>query len=273
MRSSEDNTHQILVWLDEAKRIRELEKKLSSDGGQWETYRVGNVEYDLNIDPITFSTNFGPDARIVKVDEILNEYFNLENALFTKEVLGLVFTVHELRRCEGDLIYAVSSVRPSESTRKQVRSSDPKAWNYGSYNLGSSWKQLDQYGRECSYEPIDLGQIYHAGLQVQLTFFFPKGFEPGELEQCEFELRHIDNMGNLYLKRKSLGLSTKERINPITILPLPKKEVGLVKTLEEIYSISTELEPFVALDWLTLKAKPFTDEEMEEYIKEHLTSP
>lgn len=271
VRSNEENTYKILTWLDEAKRIRAWEKSHVVDSGQWETYRIGEVEYDVNLDSITFSTDFGPDVRIVEVDEIINEYFNLEDAFFTEEVLGHIFAVHQLKKCKGDFIYAVCSIRPTAATRSLVRASGPAVWAYGGFSLGSSWKRVDKYGRGRSYEPINLGQLYHWGLQVQLVLFYAKGFEPGGPEQCEFEV-YMYTSGKLREARVAAGLPERQRFNPLAVLQLPDEQVEVGLVLDEVYSVASELEPLVAFDKLRLRSVPFTDEEMGEYIKEHPTS-
>ena len=267
VRSNPENTYRILTWLDEAKRVRGWEKMHLLDSGQWETYRIGEVEYNVELSPNVFVPDFGEDVAIVDVDTKLDEYFDLEDALFTKEELGLIFAVHELVRCEGDLIFAVSSIRPVDAWRKKVRSSDSPAWNYGSFSFGSSWKRLDKYGRGRSYQPINLAEIYQAGLQVRWTLFFPEGFEPGGVEKCELEV-YMYNHGALARKRSELGLPTRERFKPIAVLPLPKESIALAEVMDKVYSTTNEL-PFVASAMLTLKSVPFTDEEMEKYIKEY----
>ncbi len=42
--------------------------------------------------------------------------------------------------------------------------------------------------------------------------------------------------------------------------------------MDEVYSLAQILESFVAFDKLTLKSVPFTDEEMEKYIKKYPSS-
>lgn len=266
--SSPQNNYRILTWLDETNRVRGWEKIHLLDNGQWETYRIGEVEYNIVLNPKVFTPNFGEDVKIVELDNMLDLYSDLDEALFTREELGLIFAVHELVRCEGDLIFAISSIRPIDTWRKRVGSSDSAAWNYGSYHFGSAWKRFDNYGRGRSFQQVDLGEIYYAGLQVKWTLFFPQGFEPEGPEECEFEV-YLSTIGSLRDKRTKEGLPTEQRFKPMAILPLPKEQTALQQIMDATYSSLLELEPFAACDSLTLKSVPFTDEEMEEYIKEY----
>ncbi len=198
--SNPEHTLQILTWLDETKRVRGWEKMRLLDGGQWQTYRIGRVEYNMGLSEEVFTPDFGEDVEIVDIDTELDAYSDLDDALFTREELGLIFAVHQLRRCEGDLIFAVSSIRPSDTWRKKVRSMGPAVWDYGSYHFGSSWRRLDQFGRGSSYQPVDLGWIYHAGLHVRWTLFSAQGFEPEGPKECELEV-YLSTTGGLREKR------------------------------------------------------------------------
>ena len=270
IRSNPENTFRMLTWLDEAKRIRGWEKIRLLGSGQWETYCIGEVEYNVELNSEIFEPDFGEDVEIVEVDIKLDEHFDLEDALFIKEELGLIFSVHELARCDEGLIFAVSSIRPADAWRDTARAESGRlgVWHYGSFQFGSSWKRLDIYGRGLSYQPISLAEVYQADVQVKWTLFLPQGFEPGGAEKCELEV-YMYNHGALAKKRSELGLPTRERFKPIAVLPLPKESIALAEVMDEVYSTTNELEPFVASTRLTLKSVPFTDEEMEEYIKEH----
>jgi len=272
IRSNPENTYRVLTWLDEANRVRGWEKMRLLDSGRWETYRIGEVEYDVELSPQIFIPDFGEDVEIADVDTKLDEHFDLKDALFAKEELGLIFAVHELVKCDEGLIFAVSSIRPANTWRDTAQSESGRSgdWHYGSFQFGSSWKRLDNYGRGLSYQPIRLAEIYQAGLQVRWTLFFPEGFEPGGVEKCELEV-YMYNHGALAKKRSELGLPTRERFKPIAVLPLPKESIALAEVMDKVYSTTNEL-PFVASAMLTMKSVPFTDEEMEEYIKEHPNS-
>jgi hypothetical protein len=262
LRDSEGN--RILFWVDEQMRLRKFEEHVLRDG-RWEDDEYGEVKYDVAFESNIFVPDFGPNVKIVEADEMLDLYSDPNEALFTREELGLIFSVHKLVKCREGLIFAVTSVRPTDIWRRKVRSSDFAAWNYGHFSLGSSWKRLDKYGRGLSYQPIELGEIYHGGLQVKWTLFFPQGFEPEGPKECELEV-YLGTIGSLYEKRTKEGLPTNQRFKPIAVLPLPEEQTTLEQVLDDTFKSLSDLEPYAARDSLTLQSVPFTEQEMEEYI-------
>jgi hypothetical protein len=103
-------------------------------------------------------------------------------------------------------------------------------------------------------------------LQVKWTLFLPQGFEPEGPKECEFEV-YLSTTGELRKQRTKQGLTIKQRFKSMAVLPLPEEQTTLKQVLENSYSSLYELEPYAARNVLTLQSIPFTDEEMEEYIK------
>ena len=259
----------LMYWIDQERRLRRFEERVLQNG-IWKTVELNTVEYDVDLDHWVFQPDFGDDvevdvAELLDLPELLETHFSLDNAIFTKEEMGLVFTVHELKRCQDDLIFAVTSLRPTEQTLKEIKSKDPRAWNYGGYQFGSCFERNDGTGNT-SYGPIELAWIYHGGLKVTWTVFDPWGFEAGQVSQCKFEL-YLSTEGKLALKRKEAGLPNRKRFKPIVTLPLPAEKVNLENQIRKVYNIVRLLEPIVSEKHLTLKSIPFTDEEMEEEVK------
>ncbi len=274
MHSNEESTNQLRVWLDEAKRVRSVEKSHVVDSGQWETYRVAKVEYDVEINPEIFSPEFGPDVRIVEVDTVLDEYFGLDMTIFTKEALGFIFAIHELKRCEDNLIFTICSIRPTDATRKKVKSSGLAVWDYGSFSVGNAWRRLDDYGRGRSFVPTTLAHLYHAGLEVQWLLFSPQGFEPEGPKECEFEI-YISTTHKHREERTKDGLPIKQNFKSMAILGLPQEQTALQQVMDDTYSTIMELEPLVAFDRLSQKLQlvPFTDKEMDTWAQKVPMSP
>ena len=262
----------IITWLDAENHVRAWEKSRLLDDGQWETYRIGEVEYDIEAEPNTFVPDFGPDVKVVEVDTILDDYFGLDKAIVTKEALGFIFAVHQVRKCKGNVVYVVCSLRPTEQTRKEVPAylQGPAVWSFGSFHLGSSYRQRDRSSKQgSSYQPVDLSVIYHAGLQVKSTLLVPEDSWPEAIDQCELEA-YVSVVGcQLKAKRTAKGVPCEERSKPLALVPLPPEELGLDTILEEVYSTAKTLEAFVGYDKLILKSVPFTDKEMEDWIREH----
>jgi hypothetical protein len=253
-----------MFWIDQEGRFRRFEEKVL-ENGIWKTVELVKVEYDVDLDHWVFQPDFGGDVEIVDGTELLETHFALDNAIFKKEEMGLVFAVHELQRCQDDLIFAATSLRPTEETLKEIKSKDTRAKNYGDYQFGSCFERNDDTSYT-SYIPIELGWIYHGGLKVTWTVFVPKGFEPGQVSQCKFELNYLYTDGKLALKRKKAGLPDRKRFKPIATLPLPAEKANLENQISKVYDLVALLEPIVSEKHLILKSIPFTDEEMDEFV-------
>jgi hypothetical protein len=267
---SKDGTWCIVVWLDADKRVRAWEKRQLAQTGLWETYRRGTVEYDGTPEAALFQPDFGPAVRIVAVDSLLDDLFGLDKALFTKEALGFIFAVHEVKRCEGNMPYVVCSLRPTEETKRQVGYQGPAVWSYGSFTLGSSWRWVDaNQTRDRCYQPLGLAHFYHDGLEVQSAFLVPLGAWPDRVTECELEVYISTPGGELRRQRVTQGLQTEARFKPMGTVPLPDAGTSAAQVLTDVYALARKLDAFVAFDRLTLKSVPFTDAEMEEYIRRY----
>ncbi|MHC4292031.1 MAG: LolA family protein [Planctomycetota bacterium] len=258
----------LMFWVDENLRPRHFEEKVLEDD-TWKTIELVDIEYDIDIDASVFKPDFGPQVEIIdggKGGKILDDHFSLENAIFTKEEMSLIFAVHEVRKCENDLIFTVTSLRPNQELKGKYASKGITAWNYGDYQLGSSYERLGP-NKHRSYGPIQLAWFYRDGLVIRWTVFIPHGFEPGQLDKIKLELYYLYARGSWGAKRKADGLEDRIRIKPIAVLPLPDDTLTLESQLNKTYNLIKLLEPMVAEKHLQLKSIPFTDEEMEERIK------
>jgi hypothetical protein len=181
--------------------------------------------------------------------------------------MGLIFAVHELKRCQNDLIFTVTSLRPTEETRRQINDKKPAAWNYGDYQFYACYEKGDKKNTLTGYHPKVLASIYQNGLVVRWTVFIPEGFGDEIIHECKLELYYLYTCGKLAAKRKAAGLPDRKRIKPIAVLPLPEAKVELENQLSNAYDIIKSLEPVVAEKHLVLKSIPFTDKEMDEFAE------
>jgi len=264
---SKPDTTRLMCWVDGNLWPRRFEEKVL-EGNTWKTIELVEIEYDVDIDATTFKPDFGPHVEIVDEGKVLDEYFSLEKAIFTKEEMGLVFAVHEVQKCENDLIFTVTSLRPTQKTYNEVGQRAALVWDYGDYQFGSCFERLDEKDRYASYAPIELAWFYQNGLLVRWTVFIPRGFEPGQVDEIKLELYYLYANGSWAAKRRANGLEDRMRIKPIAILPLPDNVLSIESQLNKTYNLIKLLEPMNAEKHLDLKPIPFTDEEMEEAIKE-----
>lgn len=273
LQANETDTLRIVVWLDQAKRVRAWEKRRLTGDGLWEVYRRGRVEYDVVLDRGIFRADFGANVEIVEVDALLDDYFGLDQALFSTNVLGFTFAVHEVKRCEGNMPYVVCSLRPTDETKGQIEYKGPAVWNYGSFDLGSSWRQLDpNSGDGQYYERLELAHIYHNGLEVRSTLLVPLGAWPDEVGECQLEAYVSTLDSERRRHREAEGLESEANFKPIATVPLPEGEIAFTRILDDVFVAAGSLESFVAFDRLATKAMPFTDEEMDAYVREHSDS-
>jgi hypothetical protein len=82
------------------------------------------------------------------------------------------------------------------------------------------------------------------------------------------ELYYLYTCGKMQKNRMEAGLPDRNRFKPIAVLPLPDTSVNLETQLKKTYDCIKLLEPMTAEKHLQLTPVPFTDEEMEEQIKQ-----
>jgi hypothetical protein len=270
--SNPKKTWQMTSWLDDNNRVRCWEKMRLLESGQWRKYRIAKVTYDIELDSKVFLPDFGKDVEIFEVGKKMVGHFKLDEAIFIKEELGLVFAIHELVKCDAGLM-AVSSIRPADKWKHLAKTREGRIaiYNYASYQFGSNWRRIGKYGRGHSSEPISMAVLYQSDLEVQWTFFMPRGFDLQDEDKWEFEV-YLNTHGKLAEERKQAGLPVRERFKPMGSVDLPEESTSLNEILNKIYLAASELEPFTNYGKLTLKSIPFTDEEMDAYVKEHPNS-
>lgn len=113
--SSKSDVSKLTIWVDPENRLRRVVALSPAGKAQAE------LRYNVRVDPRHLDTTFGQDLRIMHGAEALAERFSLEGALLLKEVAGMIFAVHDVRRGEGGIAYIVSSVRPTDEARKEPR--------------------------------------------------------------------------------------------------------------------------------------------------------
>lgn len=264
---SKPESTRVMLWVDKNLLLRRFEEKVF-ENGLWKTVERVDIEYNGVIDDAVFSPDFGTHVVIIEESLVLDKHFSLDNVVFTKEEMGLIFAVHEIKRCQDDLIYTVTSLRPTEETKREIASRDERAWNYGDYQFGSCYEYNSENNRGTSYQPVELAWFYQNGLVIRWTAFIPHGFESGQVDQCKMELYYLYTCGKMQKNRMEAGLPDRNRFKPIAVLPLPDTSVNLETQLKKTYDCIKLLEPMTAEKHLQLTPVPFTDEEMEEQMKQ-----
>jgi hypothetical protein len=221
--------------------MRRYEEQRSVEG-KWETREEVTARYDLPIDRSRFQPPIAVETTVVNGAELLEKWLSLDKALFVKQVMGLVFAVHDIQRCDNGMILVVSSLRPAPETIKSlgpIRSETRGGAVYGGFGLSRSRKRVD--GKERYYQPINLGSAYKDGVEIRWSLLHPLGDWPKDTATCELSV-YIYALGKLAQQRRQAGEKLR-RYGPMTVLPLPDKATRLGKVIGGVYSQAVALAP------------------------------
>jgi hypothetical protein len=110
----------ILAWQNEAGKVLLVRsEQFDTAKNEWKMTREVSMTYDVEVPRDKFTPQFPASTTIVNEDRVWLDRYPLEKALATAESGGLLFGVHELKRCENGSYYVVSSVRGTAEHLKQ----------------------------------------------------------------------------------------------------------------------------------------------------------
>jgi len=186
----------------------------------------------------------------------------------------LIFALHDLKRVEGNLLYVLSSIRPTDETKREIRSLRAKAKaivpRYLSFELLEAMVGVGRRGY--AYQCIKIAEIIHNGTHIQGVLFIP------ELPESEPSWDRLDSHFCVSLKISAAGILVDDILTeegpqgkigykvdrnnvpgmmvqsfkPIARLRLPKKEYLLEQITSQQYLKSSALESAVQTDILIL---------------------
>ena len=238
-------------WIDESKRVRIYEKAQLGGDGQWHKISICRAEYNIPIEPNIFVPDFGSSAKKIHVDKSIEEKFDLGKAVFSKETDGLIFAVHELKKCENNMTYIVCSIRPTEEIRHKAKTYGlTTARMFGYFD----WLPLSKAEQ---YYPIRLLEMYHDGLLVRWNLMVPRTSLSEKTDEFEVGIC-IKYEGRLANKREQENMPTEVIFDPICVLPFEKQQLLLEKAITDTYSEYERLQPLEELDLLWLRLGRFT---------------
>lgn len=238
-----DRTWKMEVWLDENEMlVRGWKKQRLNDKGEWEDYKSTRVEYDVPIDPSRFSPHFGADVTVVEAGKLLLENLNaadytldkyaLEKAISVREVLGLNFAVHEVVRCEGDIVYTVCSIRPTEESLTRINGDRSSA--VGDFTFLASREQPED-GEPRWYAPCTFAYLQHGDLYIQWSILILKGSWPEKIEECDLDA-YIHTRGLLEQSLAAEGEKTYKRVRSLSVLALPEGSTPLAEVISKVHT-------------------------------------
>jgi hypothetical protein len=246
------------VWIDERNLILKYEEVRETEDGRLQVVERCRFYYDEPIDPGPFQPDFGPGVKILEGDMAFRKQFDPAGAIFTQEVFGHDFAVHDLRRCEGGKIYMVASLQPTERTIEELGpvrvTKSGISHPYGSLQLASSWKRLENGSVRSYYTFQPLAELNHNGLTVIWALWYPVGDWP-EMEQGLVYAAHIHSRNELKENLVAAGEKWYARTT-FPPLPPPKEIITDREAYRLVFDQVAALEPVANNLRLILGHKP-----------------
>jgi hypothetical protein len=233
-----------MFWVDDQKRFRRYEEERLVDG-QWQAEELVSIVYEAEVDPDWVTPRFESHIRLIEPGAMLKTRYGLDTALASKEVMGLAFAVHEVQRCQGNLI-VTCSLRPTEASLQQIDAAGLErnqhgSQEYGSFSMMSWWERKANGDLESRhYARTELGTVVQDGVFYYWCAMRPAALWPGfenRLEVCGY----VHTRDALAKLRKQQGLPWYENIRPILTIDLPRDEVSLNVLCEDLHRIQAEV--------------------------------
>jgi len=236
-----------MMWIDEQMRFRQYEESKFADG-VWRKIESATLSYDIPIKSELFATDFGLKIEIIKPQDLIKNLFPIEDAVATKEVMGLIFAVHELKR-NGSYIFTTCSIRPTEELRDRLRNYNPldnkkDFEHYGDIYLTSWWERKKNGDlMERPYTHTILGYYQVEDILIRCFASLPKAEWPGVNDEFELSVG-ISSMGKLreLLIEEGQSRNTQE-FRPLFSLPLPAEDTECDEIAANLYERAMLVAP------------------------------
>jgi hypothetical protein len=232
-----------MFWVDDQKRFRRYEEECLING-QWQAEELVTITYEADVDPNWVSPQFKPDIRIIEPGAMLEARYRLDTAIATKEVMGLDFAVHEVQRCQGNLI-VTCSVRPTPESLQQIDAAGLERHHpteeYGSFQMMSWWERKPNGDIESRHHSrTELGRVVQDGVSYYWFAMRPAAIWPGfedRLEVCGY----VHTRNALAKLRKQQEQPWYANIRPILTIDLPHQEIPLDTLSDHLHSIQRKV--------------------------------
>jgi len=249
-----------MMWIDAQMRFRRYEEQ-ELVGGLWQEIESATISYDMPIERRLFTADFGPDIGILEPEDSIKNLFPLSGAIATKQVMGMLFAVHELKR-NGDYVFTTCSIRPTEDTRRNYTPDDR---HYGHFDLTSWWQRKENGDlEERPYAHTTLGHYQIDDITVSCFASLPKAQWLGVDDKFELSVR-ISPTGRLRDLLREKGQASQPKVfRPLFTLPLPAEDTAVDGIAANLYGMAKLAAP---LGKMRLEPRP-SDITSEEFAAE-----
>ncbi len=257
------------LWFDDRERLHRAEEHWFRDG-RWHDDEQVTISYDLVIDSGRFEPSFDENVVVVDTSQVLEDRFNLEDAIFTTERMGLVFAMHELKRVEGGDMYLVHTTRPAQATIDRfgrILSHRDGTKVYGTFVLEAPYELID--GQRCYYQPMSLATQFLDGMRVEWLVLLQKAGRPLGTETCKF-IASVYTREKLQKRYKDAGEPWYINGEHLGELRLPTESVSMDDVVRAVYDEASLLNGvggrFTEVA-LILKPGPLSERQQQEEIE------
>ncbi|MGE5610402.1 MAG: hypothetical protein ACM359_14210 [Bacillota bacterium] len=235
-------------WIDTNNWVRRMERGVFREG-QWQPNSALEVAYDVPIDRSHFKVDLS-GQKVIEPQRARDALLSLDGALFKTEKMGLIFAVHQVKRCEGNLIFTLCSIRPSVETRKQYgRSRWGIYQQLCDYQLDGSWKRIN--GEERWYQPchlasLDPNELSAEGIYAGWWLLIPKGVWREKVQTWEVGVNVYCN-GPLGEDLQKQGKPWHGTYRDLASLPLPDAETSLQNLVDNLHADAKTLSTPISM--------------------------
>jgi hypothetical protein len=230
-----------LMWIDEAMQFRRYEEYERTQD-QWEQVERVEIDYnkpvELSMPPEMFERR---GIRIVEPAQVLETRYGEKNAIASTEVLGLLFSVHELYRC-ADYLLVASSLRPTEQTLDELGKAGhhvplPDPISLGGFDLCSWWQRKpDGSIEERPYAIRELGHLSYKGVDIRWHALLARGQWPGQQNRLEV-CAYVRTDDPLRQWRQRRGLDWRGQFRPLATVAIPAGQSDLAALAADLYEL------------------------------------
>ncbi|MCP4645516.1 MAG: WG repeat-containing protein, partial [bacterium] len=271
-----DGSNAQMAWVDAEGRLRLHQERTRTADGTYVPDDLVTITYNEPHDPTVFEVALGPNVKIIdqsQSDTVLAHRFNPDDALAAREVLGLVFAVHELEVLDDGRLYLVSSLRPSKET---VDTLGPIHWNrreghrtydsYGRFALTSWWDRMpDGTLIEEPMHTKTLMELAHNGVTVRWYLLQPAKTWPGMYDRLRIS-GYVHTDGKLQKMHEDAGEEWFDKYRPLLEVELPKERINLDSALQLAWRDACELAPIAYEMHAFAGNRALTEEERQMHL-------